>query len=327
MNDNEGTRNFETAQKSPESPKGNKSKPDAKKIITISIFALAIAVILLFSAVIVAEIVYSIKGDPTDKINENVDFEFESVSVSEIEENYYLNTVNKTYPISSAAKQNAMANVVNVYNYNAELKEESSKYTTKYLFLDSEKISLLPEVIKAFNKMTSDLYAATNCDDENTDILLSYGYFVPKGATLECDYIQELGSSVYIKLSVNGSSMQLSSNQEISKWLNKNCAKYGFINSDLDPEESDENIPSTQFRYVGVAHATYIESNNMSFDQYLNEVKKHSTENMLNIGTNYKVYYVEKGDKITVPSNHSYDVSSDNKGGYIVTVYLSESKE
>ena len=321
MNDNEGTRNFETVQKTPESPKGNKNKPDAKKIITISIFALAIAVILLFSAVIVTEIVYSLNGDTEEKPNGKV--EFESVSVSDIEENYYLNTVNKTYLISSAAKQNAISNVVNVYDYNSELKEGNEAYTVRYQFLDSEKIKLLPEVIKAFNKMTSDLYNAKDCED----ILLAYGYFEPKSSTLECDYVQELGSSVYIKLSVDGSSMQLTSNPEVSKWLNKNCAKYGFINSDLDPNNSDENIPSTQFRYVGVAHATYIEANDMSFDQYLKEVKKHSSEDMLEIGSEYAVYYVKESNKITVPSNYGYDVSSDNKGGYIVTVHLSEEKE
>ena len=281
--------------------------------------------ILLFSAVIITEIVYSLNDEDDEKVNEKI--KFEKISVSEIEENYYLNTVNKTYPISSSAKQNAISSVVNVYDYNAELKEGNSKYTTKYQFLDSGKITLLPEVIKAFNEMTSDLYTATECED----ILLAYGYFVPKSGTLECDYVQELGSSVYIKLSVNGSSMQLTSNKKVSDWLNKNCAKYGFINSDLDPNDSDENIPSTQFRYVGAAHATYIEKNDISFDQYLSEVKKHSSEDMLEIkgddGNIYAVYFVEENSKIDVPSNYGYDVSSDNKGGYIVTVHLSEEKE
>ena len=326
MNDNEGTRNFETVQKAPESPKGNKNKPDAKKIITISIFALAIAVILLFSAVIVVSIADALKKpkDPHDEMLSSV--KFETVSTSDIEENYYLNTVNKTYPISSEAKKNSV-NLVNVYDYNAKLKENDPKFSVKYLFLDSGKIKLLPEVVDAFNAMTSALYKETECDD----ILLAYGYFEPKGSTLECDYVQELGSSVYIKRYKDDSQYELSTNRTASAWLNKNCAQYGFINSNLDPKDSDENIPSTQFRYVGVAHATYIVKKQLDFNSYIAEITKHSKDNMLEIkgadGKIYAVYYAEDGSSISVPSNYEYEVSSDNKGGYIVTVHLSESKE
>ena len=43
-------------------------------------------------------------------------------------------------------------------------------------------------------------------------------------------------------------------------------------------------------------------------------------------GKQYAVYYVEDDSEIEVPSNYNYEISGDNKGGYIITVDLSKAE-
>ena len=114
----------------------------------------------------------------------------------------------------------------------------------------------------------------------------------------------------------------------------KNSHKYGFVNS--DPNEtvhgSDEIVPSTQFRYIGIPHATYIaESETISnFEQYVAELRNTynapSKALIVESGSEvYSIYYVAATDgdtvSIEIPENYEYTVSGDNSNGFIVTVY------
>ena len=85
------------------------------------------------------------------------------------------------------------------------------------------------------------------------------------------------------------------------------------------------------FRYVGVAHATYMYQNNLCLEEYLDLLKNSysSAATRLTIsaadGFDYDVYYVAASDSevttIDVPtSDFAYTVSGDNRGGFIVTV-------
>lgn len=327
-NNNEGTRSFEPVNATPPAPKKNK-KPDAKKLVTVAIFAVAVAILVLFCAIIITEIVYKVNGEPTDKANGNIKYTTTKVASSDVNRGELM-IVNKTYPLLN---KDASGKVVNVYNYNSSLKEDNANLVIQYKFLDSAKISLLPEIIVAFNNMTSALAQETG----NSDILLAYGYLEPKESTLECDYPHELGTTVDIKLINENGTYPMTGNQTVLNWLNTNAAKYGFVNS--DPSGSlghgtDEKVASTQFRYVGSAHATYISANNLSLDTYIEALKNshNSTESALEIkaadGNSYAVYYVsasaEQYTEIKVPENYNYTISGDNIGGFIVTINLSQ---
>lgn len=328
MNDN-GTKNFEATKATPANVE-KKSAPDLKKIIKLSIFAAAIIILVLFCAIIITEIAYKVGGvkpngsGNTDKIKYT-----ETQLASSDSKKGTLLIINKTYAIGADAKADAAAKVQNVQGYNAT---NSAKV---YYGLPAKTPSLLPDVINAFNKMMEDLSKDTGC----SDILLAYGYMVPKEATIECDYPHELGSVVDIKITNSTGTYPLSSNDAVVSWLKNNAAKYGFINSDptgtlhIDPVEA---VPSTQFRYVGVAHASYIAANNMSLDSYVELLKNsHATpDNALSIagadGNAYSVYYASASSEtyttVKVPENFSYSVSGDNIGGFIVTVNLANEK-
>ncbi len=325
MNENDGTRNFDTVQVNTPSPqKSPDKKPDLKKILTISIFATMTAIILLFCAMIITEVVYKISGD-------TVSYKVESVasSNSKVGELLVISTANR---LDAAAVSKASAAIKNVYSYNTELKANDPELTVRYSNRDPESISLLPEVIKALNSMTAALYNDTGCNE----ILLDYGHLTPKDNTHEIEYPHELGTTVDLKLSTATGAQELSSNQTAYNWLSNNAHKFGFVNSDpTNAVHNYDSIPSTQFRYIGTVHATYIyESDSVgTLEQYVNMLKtSHSTpETALSfeIGeSSYSVYYATAAasdtTEIKVPESSTYSLSGDNMGGIIVTAKLSE---
>ena len=122
-------------------------------------------------------------------------------------------------------------------------------------------------------------------------------------------------------------------------WLYKNAHKYGFIHRYPTEKADITGVSNEQyhFRYVGVAHATYMYKNSLCLEEYLDLLrdtyvhgKKH-LEFEGDDGTQYVVYYVAaSSDSVTaipVPKTDdktSYEISGDNKEGFIVTVTITK---
>ena len=117
-------------------------------------------------------------------------------------------------------------------------------------------------------------------------------------------------------------------------WLYKNAHKYGFIvrypaNTE---DKSFSDITGVKgydyaFRYVGVAHATYIYQNNLCLEEYLDVLQALEEDTSLSVkgadGRTYEIYYYEASNEsidIEIPVNVSYEISGDNESGYIVTL-------
>ena len=119
---------------------------------------------------------------------------------------------------------------------------------------------------------------------------------------------------------------------ESDHWFYQNCHKYGFVVRYPEGKESITGVSDYRhcFRYVGVAHATYMYENDLCMEEYINLLQNtyNSSATRLSItaadGISYEVYYVlASGEELTtldVPSNYSYTVSGDNRSGFIVTV-------
>lgn len=121
------------------------------------------------------------------------------------------------------------------------------------------------------------------------------------------------------------------SSLESDHWFYQNCHKYGFVVRYPEGKESITGVSDYRhcFRYVGVAHATYMYENDLCMEEYINLLQNtyNSSATRLSItadGTAYEVYYVlASGEELTtldVPSNYNYTVSGDNRSGFIVTV-------
>ena len=120
-------------------------------------------------------------------------------------------------------------------------------------------------------------------------------------------------------------------------WLYKNAHKYGFINR-YPSEKADVTGVSNEkyhFRYVGVAHATYMYQNDLCIEEYLDLLRdsyKHGEKHLEFVGADgeqYVIYYVKAAsDSLTaipVPKSEegtTYEISGDNKEGFIVTVTI-----
>lgn len=125
-------------------------------------------------------------------------------------------------------------------------------------------------------------------------------------------------------------------NLETSHWIYENAHKYGFVVRYPEDKAAITGVSGYGwcFRYVGVAHATYMYQNNLCLEEYV-EMLRRSYSSGANLaitgadGNAYEVYYVPKGGDITtvrVPTNYHYSVSGDNDSGFIVTVFLNQPK-
>lgn len=120
------------------------------------------------------------------------------------------------------------------------------------------------------------------------------------------------------------------------EWLNNNCYKYGFIiRYPEDKEEITEfRYEPWHFRYVGIPHATYMTTNNLCLEEYIDLLRmnyRYDGAHLQIIADNqeYEVFFFPSDDSsdatnVPVPTGYKYDISGNNVDGFIVTVHKSE---
>lgn len=174
----------------------------------------------------------------------------------------------------------------------------------------------------SFQKELYDQFTAAHSDDDDAPIVAKPGY-----SEHETGYAFDFSESVNYDYQGDGD----------FKWLNDNCYKYGFI---IRYPENKESITEFRyepwhFRYVGVAHATYMAKNDLCLEEYMDLLRtQHSYDGEhLQItddsGANYEVYFVASDDGadttyVPVPTGYKYDISGNNVDGFIVTVHKDE---
>lgn len=119
-------------------------------------------------------------------------------------------------------------------------------------------------------------------------------------------------------------------------WLASNAHKYGFVVRYPNAKSDITGVSNYEYayRYVGVAHATYMYNNNLCLEEYVDYLSANVTNKKpLSVtgadGNTYDIYYytVGSGASISVPSNYEYTVSGTNKGGVVVTVCRTASQQ
>ncbi len=115
-------------------------------------------------------------------------------------------------------------------------------------------------------------------------------------------------------------------------WIIDNCHKYGFVRrypADKTEATGIEDYLS-YFRYVGVAHATYMKEQNLCMEEYIALLHDYTNDKPLKIsaadGKFYEVYYIAVSGSADVkyPTNYAYTISGTNEGGVVITVDRSE---
>ena len=187
--------------------------------------------------------------------------------------------------------------------------------------------------LDALDKMLVDFHTATGKDN----VTLRYAYrsaqeqqdLVNSGkATIEAGYSDHhTGLGIELGFYRDGLTYDLAADP-IYNWLFENCHKYGFViryPADKVEQTGIEDY-AEYFRYVGVAHATYMKQNNLCLEEYITALKEYDEKKPLVIeaadGKIYAIYYVAVDGSATVkhPTNFTYTVSGTNEGGVVVTV-------
>ena len=188
------------------------------------------------------------------------------------------------------------------------------------------------DALNAMDKMIADFVAATGKDD--VQVRYAYRTYEEQQAySIQAGYSDHhTGRGVQLKYYRNQTTYAFST-EETYNWFYENCHKYGFVirypadKADLTGVEDYTDY----FRFVGVAHATYMKDKNLCMEEYVNLLKSYTDpENPLKInaadGNYYEVYYVavDGSANVQVPANYAYEVSGNNDGGVIITVSRSQ---
>lgn len=214
--------------------------------------------------------------------------------------------------------------------------------------LSNAEIYLEKKALAALNEMMTGFYAKYNLGD----VLLAVGYrdfdtqmqlysarAEAEGIAAVTGYLALAGYSEHhtalaFDLSVytdDGKSLTLADKTQYS-WLTDNCHKYGFVLR-YDPEKTDITGiigEKWHFRYIGHPHAYYMKKNNLVLEEYIELLRDFTFDDPLTVsddlGGSYEIYYVSlaNGDftKIPVCEDAEYNISGNNKNGFIVTLKL-----
>lgn len=172
-----------------------------------------------------------------------------------------------------------------------------------------------------FNEMTADYVKESG----NKDVQVRNAYYY-SGTDKESI---EHATGYYLDLQIFRSTGTYPLNYETFKreyydWFVDNCWKYGYVHV------RDTGSYST-FRFVGAAHAAYMNKKGLDLEGYLAEVTQYTRNSYLQVtdgfGWEWWIYYVKAlGETTEIPvigNEVSYDISGDNLNGYIVAVNTS----
>ena len=198
--------------------------------------------------------------------------------------------------------------------------------------LKNSSLKINATALSAFNEMMKDAYA--NIKDANIVVMTAYRSAEDQTALANgtpagySDF--HTGMSLELKDGDTWATINATALEGKYDWLYENAHKYGFVVRYPNDKKAVTGIEidmEETFRYVGVAHATYMKANNLCLEEYLELIRTtYSYENPLAIkgadGKSYQVYYAGENESSTVmvPTRYSYEISGDNMNGYIVTV-------
>ncbi len=217
--------------------------------------------------------------------------------------------VNVTHQYTFPTTEDHLTNAYNIWN----------THSPKVYQL-GDNIRLEATALTAVDKMLTDMAAATG-----------YNEAVLASAYRSFEDQESIGSATKGGYSDHhtGRLCSINANETARTWLTANAAKYGFVVR--YPEDKGDKTGVTgytsAYRYVGVAHATYMAANNLCLEEYIEYLKANvNDKNPLSVtgadGKVYEVYYYAVNGSATVkyPTNFNYTISGTNDGGVVVTV-------
>ena len=176
------------------------------------------------------------------------------------------------------------------------------------------------EAVSALNLMMADFYA-TKADD---NLCITRAYTLASKDTTDAPFTAATTFELEYYYEYPGEIRGIYGVEKYD-WIYANAYKYGFVNID-DPAASEDG-GSGLFRYVGVAHATYMKTKKLQLSTYLEQLRSTTPDAPLltKVGKiTYASYYLSADGEILVPTEHEYTVSGNNTDGYIITASITK---
>ena len=345
------TRSF-TAASASRGGYGNGRNNRQKNILTVAILAVMVAIIVL-TVLIILEIADCSGAKPDNGGGVNTNSEFGALS---FEDKLYssldvstgdLILINSSFPYVFPTDAPAL---LDLYSNRSTLGTSASGRPIRSYYTQNAKTSAKMEasVLGHFNAMTDDFYRATGnidlfiydedgyrtYDEQAAKHSKNSNIYAPAGKT---EHHTGKCIDLYVNVSSDKPVYKLDDAQfnGVYKWIYDNCYKYGFVLRYPADKATVTGVTYEpyHFRYVGYAHAYYMETNGLCLEEYLDFIRDNHTKNSPlyvtgDNGNSYMIYYVSASSEnltsIPVPvagsEGYSYTVSGDNKEGFIVTV-------
>lgn len=319
-----GDRGFNTVQNSNvEKRERNRA---LQKYTLLGVIALAALTVLMLLIMAIGGIVANIRGESgRGPDNEKVDWGSFTVTATDTLHGDLV-LVNNTHVYTFPQSDEHLSEIWAKWNsHNPRIYNQSGLST----YMDTD-------ALNALDAMLVDFSAATG----KTDVQIRYAYRDYKTQEqfeIAAGYSDHhTGLGVQLKYELNGNAYAFSTDSNGTyNWLFENCHKYGFVirypadKTDITGVEDYTDY----FRYVGVAHATYMKEHNLCMEEYITALKEYTDDKPLKIngadGKYYEVWYVAVDGSATVkhPTNYAYTVSGTNDGGVVITVDRSKAQE
>jgi len=292
---------------------------DQRKKNLVTIIYITTAVVLLLTIAIIATLI----ADRADKAPDDTSDNGNDPS---------LQAVTKSFDLSDTKKGTLLIINKNTAKYDFTLNPESNLKLlsssvpnvggTPAYTLRKDDLKATPDAINALNQMTKAFVQQNTDSSKKLTVWTAY-----RSEELQ----NSLGSSVagghsdfhtgmLFELTVNDSSASIGSDAAF-KWIYDNAHKYGFIARYPEAKSAITGVSNfdNAFRYVGVAHATYMKTNGLCLEEYVTLLQQSNGQTFSAGG--YVICYVRVGasgsTEITLPSA-SATVSGDNMGGLII---------
>ncbi|MBE6584689.1 MAG: D-alanyl-D-alanine carboxypeptidase family protein [Ruminococcaceae bacterium] len=281
----------------------NIDKNKLQKILLVVISALVLAALVCLVVIIISSL--SPASAPV-----NTDFELTDLTLTDKNVNTgSLLLVDGNHPYSPQEEWLELVNCGDYMRAQSDYTAENDKDFEAMNYIPWKAMSLSKLAMPSVHAMLS---AAKNEVGEKP-ITIDGAYDTIKHGEVSPEYKTAL--MIYLSDFDSTGTTRVALSEAYRSWLDKNAAKYGFIESFEDA-----------YRYVGVAHATYMTEEGLSLSEYIEYLKQNTNSSKaLKIKLNdqtYLVYYEQgsEGDTVKVPAKESYTLSGTNEGGVIVTV-------
>ena len=305
---------------------GSTDKQNKRRLGGLLIAITAIILVLSIAALTVGGVVAAVGGiidafkKPEPDPNEGINTHLADTTLEEV----MLAATGNKFTLTNAEVTLTDADYKKLQRPNRPVAEDGT--TKLYGCENADNFALQNEAFDAFNAMVTEFYKK----EKLTNLWIKLAYNVTGGnvsyysnaLAVKLDYVTD--SENYTTASTYG--------VEDYEWIYEHAHEYGFVR--VSNNSGEENI----FRYVGLAHAKYIEDkqsrNDDTFyelDDYLNEIKATTPDTTIKISsvkrvigesgtTAYYVYYMSSASEVfKLPTNkYSYTVL-DAGDGYIVT--------